>query len=49
MYILKCIKCGDEFSPEETIFTCKSCSGLLEVILDLDKIEVTPKTLIAER
>ncbi len=45
MYILRCIKCGDEFPPDETIYTCKSCSGLLEVILDLDKIEVTPKDL----
>ncbi|MFQ5887429.1 MAG: threonine synthase [Candidatus Hydrothermarchaeales archaeon] len=45
MYLLRCFKCGDEFSPEEIIYTCKSCGGLLEVILDLDKIEVTIKEL----
>ena len=45
MYRLRCFKCGEEFSPEETIHTCTSCSGLLEVILDLDKIDVTKKEL----
>ncbi|MFQ6136995.1 MAG: threonine synthase [Candidatus Hydrothermarchaeales archaeon] len=45
MYVLRCFKCGDEFSPEEISYTCKSCGGLLEVLLDLDKIEVTTKEI----
>jgi threonine synthase len=43
MFKLKCIKCREEFSPGEKIYTCKKCNGLLEVVLDIDEIKATKK------
>ena len=40
MYYLKCIECGRE--ADENSYTC-SCGGLLDVVLDLDKVEVSFK------
>lgn len=37
MYYLKCIECGRE--ADENSYTC-NCGGLLDVVLDLDKVEV---------
>ncbi|MEM2461363.1 MAG: threonine synthase [Archaeoglobaceae archaeon] len=37
MYSLKCIECGSEV--EDSSYVC-NCSGLLEVIFDLDRVEV---------
>jgi threonine synthase len=37
MYSLRCIECGREW--DEDAYTC-SCGGLIEVVIDTDKIEV---------
>lgn len=44
MYGLRCIKCGEEYPPEEMTFACGKCGGLLEVSIDLDAIKVDRKT-----
>ncbi len=45
---LRCIDCGKEHGAEERIYTCSSCSGLLEVTTDLGRISVK-KTDIENR
>ncbi len=45
---LRCIDCGKEHEAEERIYTCRSCSGLLEVTIDLGRISVK-KTDIENR
>ncbi len=40
MFELRCIECGERYAPEEIIFTCKKCNGLLEVWMNLGEIEV---------
>ncbi len=45
MCTLRCIECGEVFSPTETIYTCKKCGGLLEVVLELDEIKVKKEEL----
>ncbi len=37
---LRCINCGRKHRPDERIYTCPACNGLLEVTIDLDKISV---------
>ena len=44
MYGLRCIKCSEEYPPENMTFTCEKCGGLLEVYIDLDAIEADRKT-----
>ncbi|MCK4928806.1 MAG: threonine synthase [Methanosarcinales archaeon] len=34
MYIQKCIQCEAQYTPEEIVYTCPKCSGLLEIIYD---------------
>ena len=36
--ILRCIECGKEYDPTEVRYRCE-CGGLLEVLVDLDKVE----------
>jgi threonine synthase len=38
---LKCLLCGDEYSPDEVKYTCPKCGneGILEVIYDYDEIK----------
>ncbi|MFQ5800970.1 MAG: threonine synthase, partial [Candidatus Hydrothermarchaeales archaeon] len=45
MFYLKCIKCKTKYPPEERIYTCPKCGGLLEVIIELDKIHVTKEDI----
>ena len=45
MFDLRCIKCNAHYPPEERIYTCPKCGGLLEVMLEIDKITVTKKEL----
>ena len=40
MSVLKCIECGEEYSLEKIRYLCE-CGGLLEVIHDLAKLEVS--------
>ncbi len=35
----ECMKCGDTFGPEEKLYTCPKCDGLLEIRLDIEKIK----------
>ncbi|RJS75754.1 threonine synthase [Candidatus Bathyarchaeota archaeon] len=35
---LKCIECGQEYSPQEVIYTCHKCGGLLSVEYEKSKI-----------
>lgn len=35
---LKCIECGEEYSPNEIIYRCRKCGDLLTVEYDLEKI-----------
>ena len=41
--VLRCIKCGREFSVDEILYACPSCGNLLEVIIPLT--EMDPKKL----
>ncbi len=36
--ILKCIKCGQEYSTDQIIYVCESCGGLLDVCHDLKSL-----------
>ena len=45
MYELRCIECRERYAPEEIIFTCKKCNGLLEVWMNLSEIEVKREEL----
>ena len=38
-YQLQCIECRALYDPNEIIYTCPSCGGLLEVIYDLSEID----------
>lgn len=35
---LKCIECGQEYNPQEVIYTCHKCGGLLSVEYEKSKI-----------
>jgi len=37
-YYLKCINCGEEYHPEDIIYTCTHCGGLLSVEYRYSKI-----------
>jgi len=45
MYHLHCIACDTELPAEEKAYTCPRCGGLLEVVLELDRIKVTKEDL----
>jgi threonine synthase len=45
MYHLECIKCGARYGPEEVIYTCKKCDGLLDVVYDYSQISLTREDL----
>ncbi len=45
MFHLKCIKCNAEYPPDERIYTCPKCGGLLEVVIDVDRITVTKEEM----
>ncbi|MCD1293856.1 threonine synthase [Methanocella sp. CWC-04] len=45
MYHLECIKCGAKYAPDEIIYTCKKCDGLLDVVYDYSKIELSKEDL----
>lgn len=49
MYRLRCIKCGEEYPPEDMSFTCEKCKSLLEVSIDLDAIKADRKTFESRR
>ncbi|MEA3323659.1 MAG: threonine synthase [Euryarchaeota archaeon] len=38
-YQLHCIECHTLYDPDEIIYTCPSCGGLLEVIYDISEID----------
>jgi len=39
-YQLQCIECRTMYGPDEILYTCPKCGGLLEVIYDLSSIDV---------
>lgn len=41
MFSLRCIACGESYPAQEQILTCRKCRGLLEVVLELDRIKVS--------
>jgi len=45
MYHLECIKCGARYKPDEVIYTCRKCDGLLDVVYDYSKIHLTREDL----
>jgi threonine synthase len=45
MYHLECIKCGARYAPDEVIYTCKKCDGLLDVIYDYSQVNLTREDL----
>jgi len=45
MFDLRCIKCNAHYPPEEKIYTCPKCGGILEVKLDISEIAVTKEEL----
>jgi threonine synthase len=44
-YEIRCIKCNRSIELERIVYTCPACGGLLEVRYDLDKIEISRKSL----
>jgi threonine synthase len=49
MYGLRCIECGEKYPPEKMAFICEKCGGLLEVYIDIDKVEADKKTFEARK
>ena len=45
IYHLECIKCGAQYAPNEIIYTCKKCDGLLDVVYDYSTIHLTREDL----
>lgn len=43
MYSQKCIQCGAEYEPEEIVYTCPKCDGLLEIAYDWSGIPISRK------
>ena len=41
MYHLECIRCGAKYGPDQVIYTCEKCGGLLDVVYDYSKIKLT--------
>jgi threonine synthase len=38
MNLLRCIECGQKYNIDDVIYRCKKCEGILEVVMDIDKI-----------
>jgi threonine synthase len=45
MYHLECIQCGTKYKPDEVIYTCRKCDGLLDVVYDYSQIHLTREDL----
>ncbi|WP_174590306.1 threonine synthase [Methanocella conradii] len=45
MYHLECIKCGAKYGPDEVIYTCSKCGGLLDVVYDYSEISLSREDL----
>ncbi|MDI6896281.1 threonine synthase [Methanocella conradii] len=45
MYHLECIKCGAKYGPDEVIYTCSKCGGLLDVVYDYSEIRLSREDL----
>ncbi len=45
MYYLECIKCGARYGPDEVIYTCSKCDGLLDVVYDYSEIKLCREDL----
>jgi threonine synthase len=45
MYHLECIQCGAKYKPDEVIYTCRKCDGLLDVVYDYSQIHLTREDL----
>jgi threonine synthase len=43
MYIQKCIQCGAEYNPQEIVYTCQKCDGLLEIVYDWSELSISRK------
>jgi threonine synthase len=41
MYIQKCIQCGAEYNPQEIVYTCQKCDGLLEIVYDWSELSIS--------
>jgi threonine synthase len=35
---LRCVECGEELDPDQIVYTCPSCGGLLKVLFDLKSL-----------
>jgi len=44
-YGVRCIACGRSVEWDKIVYTCPRCEGLLEVVYDLDKIEISKQSL----
>ena len=45
LYGIRCIRCGRSIEWDEVVYTCPDCEGLLEVVYDLERIEISRKSL----
>lgn len=45
MYFIRCFQCGATYPADEKIYTCPKCGGILEVVLEIDKITVTKEEM----
>jgi len=43
MYSQKCIRCNAEYTPQEIVYTCPKCDGLLEIIYDWSDLSISRK------
>lgn len=46
MYLQKCIQCGAEYDPDEIVYTCPGCSGLLEISYDWSDLSIARKSFV---
>src|SRR3972149_1147544 len=44
LYLLECIECHKKYKPSDVVYTC-TCGGLLDVVFDYSKINLTKKDL----
>ncbi|WP_457556186.1 threonine synthase [Candidatus Pyrohabitans sp.] len=41
MFVLRCIECGREYDRRAMIYQCPGCSGLLEVVFQLEDVQLS--------
>lgn len=48
-YYFKCLSCQQEFSQKEVLFSCPSCSGKLDVRMNIERIRINRQKLLSNQ